>query len=65
MIAVSLQIRLHDPERWQKAEIAGSEERLVANMLNLASGLFSRLPNQPVILQDQITDRLKDTGDLQ
>ena len=64
MIAVSLQIRLHDPEIWQKGEIAGSEERMVANMQNLASGLFSRLPNQPVILQDQITDRLKDAGAL-
>lgn len=29
---------------------------MVANMLNLASGLFSRLPNQPVIRQYWIKD---------
>lgn len=64
MIAVSLQIRLHDPEIWQKGEIAGSEERVVVNRQDLASCLFSRVPNQPVILQDRITDRLKDAGAL-
>ena len=56
MIAVSLQILLHDPEIWQKGEIAGSEERMVANMQNLASCLFSRVLNQPVIRQYWIKD---------